>query len=395
MSLGERPKDIPSFIDNMVLTDLKTGHIFNLTDKLNHQREDGQLCDINIVVGDKKIAAHKCVLVCESDYFKSLTLGPMKQDVSEVNLTTVTDEMEHVESVVNYIYTGKIDIQDGNLGCILGLASYLLISKLRQSCIDYMRTRGNMETSVQYYLLANEFMVSELENDFENTIRTRFHDFLIFQNDTLIISPIQLKLLMNNCDIFEHCLVGDIISFVFDWVTSGKTGEHEELGLEILDIAFNSKDRFAKRGTYLHSIEMLEKTKEKLVGENDTDFIAKAKMLIEDCLSSTHNAQPISINPDKEDPCKEKQAFLPAAANALIAFVPKQPLLDIAYDKSVHGIYVYIPREQTWYSLGDEKDGGLLSRFLSKVKIDDCLGSMLMSDRIYFISNDAVCTQSS
>ena len=177
-------------------------HFPLVMDNLHSFKKDGCLCDIDIVVGDNRMPAHKCVLAAGSDYFKSLFCGPMKTDDTVVNLSAVTDDFESVQTVIEFLYTGNIDVDDDNLAILLKLASFLLIGVLRANCIHYMQLSVDLDNCLQYYLLAAEFMIPELEHTWSKTVTSRFHDCLIFRDSSLNVSPSQMKFLMKSSNIF-------------------------------------------------------------------------------------------------------------------------------------------------------------------------------------------------
>ena len=227
----------------MVLLQYSGTYFPNVMGNLSNFKNDGSLCDVDISVGDKRISVHKCILAAGSDYFKSLFCGPMKQDLSEVNLSTVTDDYESVVSIIDFLYTGNINVDEENLGTILKLASFLLIGMLREMCIRYMESSLDLDNYLQYYLLAAEFMVPELEQTLSETIASRFHDCLIVRDSSLNVSPSELNILMDSCKIFEYCSDVDVMSFMIDWVAEGNTKEHEVVGCQVLELMKENKDQ--------------------------------------------------------------------------------------------------------------------------------------------------------
>ena len=80
---------------------------------MNTLRKERSLYDVSIFVGGREITAHKCVLASVSDYFKSLLSGPFKRDdtIVEVDLTSVALDAESIQAVIEYLYTGPINIR--------------------------------------------------------------------------------------------------------------------------------------------------------------------------------------------------------------------------------------------------------------------------------------------
>ena len=260
----------------MVFIDTKETHCPDLLKEVNNLRKDEALCDAYLIVNDKKVPAHRCMLVAESDYFKSRFLGPFKEDVPGVDLSSVTDDCVSVEHVVNFLYTGQININQENLESLLKISSFLLSTKLHQHCIDFMEKTLSSDTTVKYYLLSVNLMLGDQEDYLKETVRTRFHDWLIHDKSSLEIPPEQLEFLMKECDSFEFCTRAEILEFVMVWDDVSKTEAYESLGSEILDLVISKKTASAIWKKSEEESAVLEKIRKKTEAEkNNTLFMKK------------------------------------------------------------------------------------------------------------------------
>ena len=207
---------------------------------MNTLRKDKSLYDVCIIVGGHEITAHKSVLAPVSDCFKSLLLGPFKTDAAivEVDLTSIALDVESAEAVIEYLYTGIINVDGDNLEAILKLATFLLIKQLKDLCIKFMERSSDLTSYMTYFQLSVDYMVRDAEAKVAKIVKARFHDWFLLNDLTKNISPCHLKKLMEDYDIFANCTKIDILSFVVDWVVHGQTEEHNFLGLEILETVF-------------------------------------------------------------------------------------------------------------------------------------------------------------
>ena len=213
---------------------------------MNTLRKERSLYDVSIFVGGREATAHKCVLASVSDYFKSLLSGPFKRDDTtvEVDLTSVALDAESIQAVIEYLYTGTINIDEENLEAILKLASFLLIEKLQELCIRFMEQSTDLTTYLRYFQLSVDYMVSGAEEVASEIIKSRFHDLFVFDDSTKKLSPCHLQKLFEDYDIFENCTMIDTFSFTVDWVTSGKSEDHIKLGMKILEAQFEEDSCF-------------------------------------------------------------------------------------------------------------------------------------------------------
>ena len=221
----------------MVILGSKEELFPHLMDGMNSLRKDKSLYDVCIKVGDHQITAHKSVLVSVSDYFKSLFLGPFKTDeyIAEVDFSSVALDVESAEAVIDFLYTGTINIDEDNLEAILKLATFLLIRQLQDLCIKYIVQSCDLHSFMRYYLISVDYMNPEAEEIAARTVKSRFHDWFVFEESTKALSPYHLEKLHENYGIFEHCSQIDTLSFLVDWVLNGKTEEHEALACKIFD----------------------------------------------------------------------------------------------------------------------------------------------------------------
>ena len=339
---------------------------------LNEQRKDNSLYDVNIIVEGQNIKAHRCVLVAESEYFKSLFCGPLKQDVSEVCLSDVTDNVDSACAVIDFLYTGKIIIDDVNLEGVLKLSSFLLVTVLREMCVEYMEATLNLERCLHYFLLSVDHMLPEITQELSKTVLSRFHDCLIFKDSSLSVSPHQLRYLMGFCDIFEHCFIPDILSFVIDWVRIGDTEEHEQIGCEVLEY-ISRMPKLSNNREFLDKENQCSILSEKLKLKTDDDvshFRVKLNCIIGDYLKEPlHGAQPsdlqtVSLDPNDKSP--ESSGRLQDNEHVLIAIAPNQYFMDfcsgyifrylLPYEQTIFDICIYVPSKKTWYYLTECKN---------------------------------------
>ena len=144
----------------------KEAYLSNIMGRLNNFREENSLCDVCIVVGCHELHAHKNVLAAGSDYFNSYFLGPLAEEsTTEVNISFLTTETMEVEPVINFLYTGEIDIDFNNLESIVKISSFLLIKELRDFCSEFMLSKcntDNLDNFLRLYLIAVDYMIPEV-----------------------------------------------------------------------------------------------------------------------------------------------------------------------------------------------------------------------------------------
>ena len=348
-------------------------HFTPIMGKLNELRKDEIIFDVRVVYDDKEIQAHKCILVAASDYFKSLFLGPVRTDNDKVDLSSVALDSASVEAVIDFLYTGKIDIDDEKLEAVLKLSKFLLLTEIERLCESYMNGCESLEPNLNYYLVSEEYMLDEDSRDvLAKTVKCRFHDFFIFKESTREIAPFHLKRLIQKYSIFEHCNAGDILLFVLDWLLNGKSQAYVQLGTEILEMMEEKTNKYelqqyhdtvAQMRERLGGDETYSKFIEKLGEIIDKDLIAK---IPDDKIDGAATGTKIKDeNPEYEHGQHDVE-------DVVIAFAPKRRLKDFLNstvrkttcdgDAGIFDVCVYVPRRKTWYYLAEGPNTSVFKR---------------------------------
>ena len=224
-------------IQKMVILGSKEKLCSSLMESMDTLRKEDTLVDVSIKVNGRQIRAHKNVLASGSKYFFAYFAGPLKTEdrVAEVDLSTIALNANSVETVIDFLYIGQIDIHDENLEAIMKLTSFLLIPSLEKLCIEYIEQCCDLASFLKYYTLSVDYMIADAEWVAIRAIKQRFHDWFIYQQTTMELSPFYLQKLIEDYDIFQNCTETDWMSFLVDWVYTWQTEEHVELVCKILD----------------------------------------------------------------------------------------------------------------------------------------------------------------
>ncbi|XP_078493127.1 kelch-like protein 13 [Ciona intestinalis] len=144
-------------------------HASDLLQFANESRQDGCFNDIIIRVGEKNIPANKMVLSCYSKYFNTMFKSEMKEKYKDAVEVHGVDA-ESVEKLVDFMYTGKININTNNVCDLLAVSDFLQILSVRKLCIEYLLTTITQQNCFTIQGLANCFTIPQLTEKFNNFI---------------------------------------------------------------------------------------------------------------------------------------------------------------------------------------------------------------------------------
>ncbi len=130
----------------------------------NLARKSGSFCDITLLVGPDKfpIQAHRLVLSCASNYFKVMFASNLKE-ASQTEVELPKTEVSVMESLIEFAYTGRLDITNQNVEQIIRGADFFGMSKLLEKCVQYIVERIDYNNCVEVLALAEHLSKNDLK----------------------------------------------------------------------------------------------------------------------------------------------------------------------------------------------------------------------------------------
>ncbi|KAJ5069115.1 pep-cterm sorting domain-containing protein [Anaeramoeba ignava] len=149
---------------------------------------------------------HKSILSSRSQYFKSLFNSKMKE--FQENKLILSDVSSSILSLVlNYFYSGKIEINSENVIEILMFSSKYLIDELIEICSKFIKNNLQTETVIDVLKLSEsmnfnqllDFSYQFISENFDEFIKTSFffeleenHLNSILSNDEIIVNEFEI-----------------------------------------------------------------------------------------------------------------------------------------------------------------------------------------------------------
>ena len=154
------------------------GHSTRLLSKMASLREQGhKLCDVVLELGSKKIYAHRVVLSACSSYFCAMFTNSMMESKQEtVKLSDI--EEKALEDLVEFAYTSKIDIHEGNVQSLLKAASILQLSEVTDACSVFLSQQLHPSNCLGIANFAEAHGCSELTHTAQDYILDHFTEVI-------------------------------------------------------------------------------------------------------------------------------------------------------------------------------------------------------------------------
>eukprot|EP00058_Branchiostoma_floridae_P020395 XP_002605885.1 hypothetical protein BRAFLDRAFT_87443 [Branchiostoma floridae] len=154
---------------------------------LNESRTTHTLCDVILYVSDTKFHCHRAVLAASSPFFATLLLGEFREGKDEK--VRLNDVQSHVVSdLLDYFYTGSLNIRNGNVESLLHAASLFQLSSVVTACCRYLSRQLDSDNCfgilhfAEFYScksLVQEARAFAIDN-FRDTVRTGEFELLSY-----------------------------------------------------------------------------------------------------------------------------------------------------------------------------------------------------------------------
>ena len=148
-------------------------HGEKLCSYLNNFRKQEVLCDTTLVVEGKTFLAHRNVLSASSGYFLGLFTTDMKEG-REIQVTLEGFKSFIMEDLLNFIYTGEVQINNSNVKELVSLADYLLINSLKEKGNKYLEDSLQPSNCLSTYHFAEKYQFYELQTKAKNFVSLQF-----------------------------------------------------------------------------------------------------------------------------------------------------------------------------------------------------------------------------
>ncbi|KAL9979948.1 hypothetical protein ACROYT_G008471 [Oculina patagonica] len=150
-------------LDKLHLVDSKHGS--NLLNGLLTMYKDGRYSDVTLKIGEKrKVPAHRVVLASFSPYFEAL-LGANWEDGKKKEVEMLGLDESAVSDLIEFAYSGNIDITKENVQTLLEAANYLGVEFVKKSCGDFLKGAVDDKTCLGIWHLADLFALEELKKE--------------------------------------------------------------------------------------------------------------------------------------------------------------------------------------------------------------------------------------
>ena len=145
--------------------------------RLDIQRKNEQFCDVVLEVSNDenqaRFNAHRIVLCAASPFFYSALNNDMKE--SKEGLITLEDMSKvAIEELLDYLYTGHVDVTRHNAFDLLKIADFLVIPSLKEVSSKFIIKTLSSSNCLMVYYLAVNYRCIELQEKARDLVFANF-----------------------------------------------------------------------------------------------------------------------------------------------------------------------------------------------------------------------------
>ena len=236
----------------------------------NSKRTDGDFNDVTIQAGNETISANRMVLACYSKFFESMFLSPLKERYQNT-VEIKTFEGMAVKQIIEYIYTGIIDINTSNALTLLRTADFLQVDDIKNMCFDFMETSLTVDNCLNVVKASVLYNTPSLQKTYQY-ISNNFDEIVQGDNFKQLSKDEVLSLFTNiNRNKVQEM---SIYTAVIDWV---KHDQNREINFSSLFLTLDLKKFPCELVADIVSEEPLVKGSKKCLNALVSHYAAKER----------------------------------------------------------------------------------------------------------------------
>ncbi|KAJ8928398.1 hypothetical protein NQ314_019063 [Rhamnusium bicolor] len=205
------------------------GHAEHSLSCMKNYLQAGKLCDVTLIAGSngRRVQAHRLVLSAASEYFSAMFTGSLSNsDETEITLGDVNGDV--LQAVVNYCYSGSIEIREDNVETLLATACLMLLHEVVEACSRFLAHQLHPSNCLGIAVFAEHQACTSLLQ--EANAYTSQHFMQVIRNQEFLqLNVEQMTNLLSNDDLNVSC-EEHIFQALMSWIQHDPTTRRQHIG---------------------------------------------------------------------------------------------------------------------------------------------------------------------
>ncbi|XP_064194468.1 actin-binding protein IPP isoform X2 [Anguilla rostrata] len=199
--------------------------------QMNKMRLRADFCDVQLRVGGRVFRVHRLVLAASSPYFSALFSGGMNE-VNKEEVEIMGVEAEVFQILLEFIYTGMIDVTVENVQELIVAADMLQLNEVVTICCEFLKAQMDPTNCVGIFQFLEQIACMDMLEFTENYIYVHFLEVCVAE-EFMGLSKDQLVKLLRS----EELRIEDeyqVFTAAMDWVLQD-VAKRKKYVVEVLD----------------------------------------------------------------------------------------------------------------------------------------------------------------
>ena len=199
----------------------RASYRMELTKRLNMQRKQDHLCDVTLVTNDdKEFKAHRNVLSAASPFFDKLFESDMKENREGIaRFEEITGSV--MEDVLEFVYTGSVEITQENSEDLIAAANYLILPGLKTVSGRFLGEQMSNSNCISTFYFAEKYECEELVANSRKFIYATFAS-VAEMDEFLNLEAKEVERWISSDEI-SVAVEADVFKIVLKWVEQNKS----------------------------------------------------------------------------------------------------------------------------------------------------------------------------
>ena len=188
--------------------------------RLNMQRRQNHLCDATLVTKDgREFKAHRNVLSAASPFLFKLLQSDMKESLEGiVQFKEISGAV--MEDVLEFIYTGSVELTQDNSKDLIATANYLLIPGLKNLSTQFLERQISKSNCISTFYFAEMYQCDDLITNTRKFIHANFAS-VAEMDEFLNLEVKEVERWISSDDI-SVAVEADVFEIILKWIEQNK-----------------------------------------------------------------------------------------------------------------------------------------------------------------------------
>uniref|UniRef100_A0A8C6Q4N4 Kelch-like protein 20 n=1 Tax=Nothobranchius furzeri TaxID=105023 RepID=A0A8C6Q4N4_NOTFU len=185
---------------------------------INLLRKHRELCDVVLVVGAKKIYAHRVILSACSPYFRAMFTGELAESRQTEVVIRDIDERA-MELLIDFAYTSQVTVEEGNVQTLLPAACLLQLAEIQEACCEFLKRQLDPSNCLGIRAFADTHSCRELLRIADKFTQHNFQE--VMESEEFMLLPANQLIDIISSDELNVRSEEQVFNAVMAWVKYG------------------------------------------------------------------------------------------------------------------------------------------------------------------------------